>query len=141
MAISLKHSTVVVVPDDGTSPVGTDEWNAEHNFTMDSGFLLGRASAGNGAVEQITNNFAPGGSNTQVQYNNSGVLGGSANFVWNNGTSVLTVTGQIVQTTGSANGIVAGGTIEGASYKCTGTIAAFGPTSAGSVVLRPNGVA
>jgi len=53
MAISLKHSTVVVVPDDGTSPVGTDEWNAEHNFTMDSGYVLGRTSAGNGPVQQI----------------------------------------------------------------------------------------
>jgi hypothetical protein len=25
-----KHATVVVVADDGTSPVGTDEWNAGH---------------------------------------------------------------------------------------------------------------
>lgn len=26
----VKHSTNVVVADDGTSPVGSDEWNADH---------------------------------------------------------------------------------------------------------------
>jgi hypothetical protein len=52
MALSLKHSAFVVVADDGTSPVGSNEWNAEHAFTMDSGYLLGRLSAGAGSVEQ-----------------------------------------------------------------------------------------
>ena len=33
MAIGITHSTVVVVADDGTSPVGTDEWNADHALT------------------------------------------------------------------------------------------------------------
>jgi hypothetical protein len=33
MAIVANHSTVVVVADDGTSPVGTDEWNADHPIT------------------------------------------------------------------------------------------------------------
>jgi hypothetical protein len=32
----VSHSTVVVVADDGTSPVGTNEWNADHVFTGDS---------------------------------------------------------------------------------------------------------
>jgi hypothetical protein len=32
MALSVTHSTVVVVADDGTSPVGTDEWNAGHTI-------------------------------------------------------------------------------------------------------------
>lgn len=30
---SITHSTVVVVADDGTSPVGTNEWNAAHTLT------------------------------------------------------------------------------------------------------------
>src|SRR5215831_39119 len=30
--MAITHSTVVVVPDDGTSPVGTDEWNAAHTI-------------------------------------------------------------------------------------------------------------
>jgi hypothetical protein len=31
--VTVTHSTVVAVPDDGTSPVGTDEWNADHVVT------------------------------------------------------------------------------------------------------------
>src|SRR5215831_4398081 len=30
--MAITHSTVVVVADDGTSPVGTDEWNAAHTI-------------------------------------------------------------------------------------------------------------
>ncbi len=30
------HSTVVVVADDGTSPVGTNEWNADHTGIVDT---------------------------------------------------------------------------------------------------------
>lgn len=30
--MAIKHSTVVTVPDDGTSPVGTDEWNDNHTI-------------------------------------------------------------------------------------------------------------
>src|SRR5512139_3654736 len=41
MALSVTHSTVVVVADDGTSPVGTNEWNAAHTLT-------GTASAAQG---------------------------------------------------------------------------------------------
>jgi hypothetical protein len=33
MALSITHSTVVVVADDGTSPVGSDEWNDDHAIT------------------------------------------------------------------------------------------------------------
>lgn len=31
--MSITHSTVVAIPDDGTSPVGSDEWNAAHVAT------------------------------------------------------------------------------------------------------------
>ncbi len=33
MAASITHAAVVVVADDGTSPVGSDEWNAAHTVT------------------------------------------------------------------------------------------------------------
>jgi hypothetical protein len=33
MALSITHSTVVAVADDGTSPVGSDEWNDDHVVT------------------------------------------------------------------------------------------------------------
>jgi hypothetical protein len=42
MAIGVTHSTVVAVADDGTSPVGSDEWNAGHTL---SGFGTGVADA------------------------------------------------------------------------------------------------
>ena len=32
--MSTAHGTVVTVPDDGTSPVGSDEWNATHNTVI-----------------------------------------------------------------------------------------------------------
>jgi hypothetical protein len=41
MALSITHSTVVVVPDDGTSPVGTNEWNAAHTVTGTVGPTVG----------------------------------------------------------------------------------------------------
>ena len=44
MALSVTHSTVVVVPDDGTSPVGTNEWNASHSMSG----ILGGANGGTG---------------------------------------------------------------------------------------------
>ena len=53
MAISLKHNKVVTTPDDGTSEVGSDEWNAEHTLTCATSRLLGRSSAGTGAVEEL----------------------------------------------------------------------------------------
>lgn len=34
--MSTAHSTVVVVADDGTSPVGTNEWNAAHDGMVDT---------------------------------------------------------------------------------------------------------
>src|SRR5512139_3118750 len=53
MALSLTHSTVVATPDDGTSDVGTNEWNAEHTITMATSKVLGRTTAGGGAVEEL----------------------------------------------------------------------------------------
>lgn len=53
MAVSLLHSTNVAVADDGTSPVGSNEWNAQHQLTLASGNVLGRTTAGSGPVEEI----------------------------------------------------------------------------------------
>jgi hypothetical protein len=36
----ITHSTVVAVADDGTSPVGTDEWNAAHVWTFPVEFVI-----------------------------------------------------------------------------------------------------
>jgi hypothetical protein len=54
MTLDVKHATVVVVADDGTSPVGTDEWNASHTVSMATDRILGRITASAGAVEELT---------------------------------------------------------------------------------------
>ncbi len=33
MPVSIKHATLTVLADDGVSPVGADEWNADHAIT------------------------------------------------------------------------------------------------------------
>lgn len=56
MTLEVKHSTVidgVAYPDDPTKPIGTNDWNATHTLQMASGYLLGRASSGAGAVEEL----------------------------------------------------------------------------------------
>lgn len=59
MTVSLKHSFTSAQADGpNTSLVRASNWNAEHTLTCASGKLLGRASAGAGAVEEIA---APSG--------------------------------------------------------------------------------
>lgn len=55
MTISLKH-TFVSAKADGTDPtqVQPSNWNAEHTITMATGKMLGRSTAGTGAVEEIS---------------------------------------------------------------------------------------
>lgn len=55
MTVSIKHSFVTTDADSGnTSLVQPSNWNASHTFTMASGKLLGRSTAGTGAWEEIT---------------------------------------------------------------------------------------
>jgi hypothetical protein len=49
MALTVTHSTVVAVADDGTSPVGSDEWNDDHTIT-------GTVGPDVGARELLTGN-------------------------------------------------------------------------------------
>jgi hypothetical protein len=49
MALTVTHSTVVAVADDGTSPVGSDEWNDDHAIT-------GTVGPDEGARELLTAN-------------------------------------------------------------------------------------
>jgi hypothetical protein len=54
MTISLKHSYQSAVPDGGdTGLVQPSDWNAEHAITMATNKVLGRATAGTGAVEEL----------------------------------------------------------------------------------------
>lgn len=57
MTLEIKHATQVDPvewPDDPSAPVGTEEWNAALVATMATARLLGRTTAGNGAVEELT---------------------------------------------------------------------------------------
>lgn len=54
MAISLTHTTVAVGTDAGNGEVRKAEWNENHTLTADTDTLLGRATAGPGAIEEIT---------------------------------------------------------------------------------------
>jgi hypothetical protein len=54
MTISLKHTTQAVGTNAGNGEIAKEEWNEEHTLTAATDTLLGRASAGTGAVEEIT---------------------------------------------------------------------------------------
>lgn len=54
MTISLKHTTQAVGTNAGNGEIAKEEWNEEHTLTAETDTLLGRASAGTGAVEEIT---------------------------------------------------------------------------------------
>lgn len=55
MAISLKHAFQSAVADSGNaSVVQPSNWNAEHTLTLAENTVLGRASAGTGAAEELS---------------------------------------------------------------------------------------
>jgi hypothetical protein len=106
MAISFKHTTQAVGTDAGNGEIGKTQWNEDHTLLMGTGKLLGRSTAGDGAVEEIAlgsgltlaggeltaeSGGTPGGSDTQVQFNDGGVFGGDAGLTFNKTTGRLTV--------------------------------------------------
>lgn len=54
MAVSLTHTTVAVGTDAGNGEIAKLQWNEEHTLTLATDKLLGRATAGTGAVEEIS---------------------------------------------------------------------------------------
>lgn len=53
MTLDIRHAATSSTPDDGVSDVGSDEWNAALTAEMATGKILGRATAGTGAVEEL----------------------------------------------------------------------------------------
>jgi len=101
MTISLTHSTVVAVPDDAVSPVGTNEWNAQHNLTLAANRMMGRLTS-DGAAQELT----PVQVTTFVA---SSSTGGTVNFLRADGTwavppTNLTLTVGTNPITGGASG-------------------------------------
>lgn len=54
MALTVSHSTVAVTVDDGTSEVGSDEWNAAHTVSGTLGAANGGTGVANNAASTIT---------------------------------------------------------------------------------------
>jgi len=144
MAISLKHSTLAVGAEAGNGEIGKTQWNEDHALTMGTGKLLGRSTAGDGAVEEITlgaglalaageltASGAVGGSNTQVQFNDGGAFGGDAGLTFNKTSKALTLGGATVTTSSpvidAAQTWNAGGvTFTGLKFNATDTASAAG---------------
>ena len=73
MAVSLKHSFNNPKSDGADATVvRPSNWNAEHVLTLDQDRVLGRVSAGNGAVEELT----AAQLRTLADVTQTGVLGG-----------------------------------------------------------------
>lgn len=53
MAIQIKHATTAVGTEAGDGEIGKTEWNEAHTLTLETGKLLGRTTAGYGAVEEV----------------------------------------------------------------------------------------
>lgn len=54
MTLDIRHAATSATPDDGVSDVGSDEWNAALTAEMATGKILGRTTAGTGAVEELS---------------------------------------------------------------------------------------
>lgn len=54
MAIQVIHTTQATGTDAGNGEIRKAQWNEAHTFSMDSGKLLGRSTAGTGTAEEIT---------------------------------------------------------------------------------------
>lgn len=101
MAISLKHAFTNPKSDGGDATiVRPSNWNEEHVLTMDSGFVLGRLTSGNGAAEELTSTQL----RTLLDVLQAGVLGGINTQTGTAYTLVLGDRGYVIEmNNGSAN--------------------------------------
>lgn len=53
MAVSLTHTTVAVGTNAGNGEIAKEQWNENHTLTMAADKILGRATSGTGAVEEL----------------------------------------------------------------------------------------
>jgi hypothetical protein len=107
MAASFKHAKTSGVTDGADSTlVQPSDWNAEHTITLATGKLLGRTTAGTGAVEEI----ALGTSGTAVPFlDGANTWSGAQTFYAAGAASIATIDGDAGQfkilrwTTGGLN--------------------------------------
>jgi hypothetical protein len=94
----ITHSAVVVVPDDGTSPVGTDEWNDDHVID------LVQLAADLGIYTPFTNNVvgSGAGNTTTTSTSLTDLTGASITGTTHGGDCIVGFMGSAFH--GSANG-------------------------------------
>ena len=94
MAISFKHAFVNPKSDGGDATVvRPSNWNAEHTATMTGGNFLGRATAGDGALEELT----PAQARTLADVDQAGVVGTVNTQTGTSYTLVLADKGKVVE--------------------------------------------
>lgn len=77
MSISLKHTKTSTIPDAGDSSlVQPSDWNSEHAITCATNKVLGRVTAGSGAVEEIDFTDLVTLSGAQTKITATGILKG-----------------------------------------------------------------
>ncbi len=54
MTLTITHAIQAIGPEAGNGEIGLDEWNANHAVSMATNRLLGRATAGAGAIEELS---------------------------------------------------------------------------------------
>lgn len=86
MTIALTHATTATGTNDSSKQISKDAWNEAHTITMATGRVLGRTTAGGGAVEELTT-IPPNLGGTGVANNAASTLTISGNFA-----TTLTVT-------------------------------------------------
>lgn len=95
MTISFKHTFVNPKSDGGDATVvRPSNWNAEHTVLMSSGFFVGRVTAGDGVMEELT----PAQARTLADVDQAGIVGAVNTQTGTAYTLVLTDKGKVVET-------------------------------------------
>lgn len=140
MAIGLIHQYVSAIADDGnTSLVQPSNWNAQHTLTLATGKLLGRSTAGTGAVEEITpnNTLTLSGGTLSATTATTSQLG----VVKPDGVTVTIAAGVISASGGAATAITVGstsvvsGTTTRVLFDNAGVLGEYSITGTGNVVM------
>jgi hypothetical protein len=109
VAISLTHTTVAAGTDAGNGEIRKVQWNEEHTITMATARLLGRTTAGAGAVEELSvsaNLTLSGGTldtSANPQFTSIELGNASDTTITRNDAGVLAVEGGVIPKENRAN--------------------------------------
>jgi len=153
MTVSLKHTFASAKPDSADATIiQPSNWNQEHDLTLATNKVLGRATAGTGAAEELSVGTALSVSGGTLTVTNVPVANGGTGaatltgYVKGNGTSAFTAAatvpaGDVSGTLGVANGGTGAATLPANNVLIgngTSAVTSVAPSTAGNV-LRSNG--